>query len=262
MYPLLFNAGPIPIYGYGVMLALAFGLGALALVRQGREAGLEEEKILNLIIIIFFSAMLGSRLVYILAWEVQDIVRNPLLALDFRGGGLSFHGGFFFAVLAGGGYVLVSWLPLGRVADMTAPYIALGYGLSRIGCFLKGCCYGRVSQVPWALSISLQDPVLRHPTQLYGVLAGFWLYLTLKILKKLSHKLFPGFLLLALAALYSMYRFILEFFRQEDIIFFRLLTLGQAVSILMLVLSLSLIFYFGRRGGWGGNDGEKGISQQ
>ena len=262
MYPLLFNVGPIPIYGYGVMLALAFGLGALALVRQGREAGLAEEKVLNLIIIIFFSAMLGSRLVYILVWEVRDIVRDPLLALDFRGGGLSFHGGFFFAVLAGGGYVLFSRLPLGKVADMTAPYIALGYGLTRIGCFLKGCCYGRVSQVPWALPISLQDPVLRHPTQLYGVLAGFLMYLTLKFFQKRSPTLFPGFLLLALAALYSIYRFILEFFRQEDVVFFRFLTLGQAVSIFMLGLSLSLMYCFWQRGGWGGNDGEKGISQQ
>jgi phosphatidylglycerol---prolipoprotein diacylglyceryl transferase len=260
MYPLLFNVGPIPVYGYGVMLALAFSLGALALLRQSREAGFPEEKVLNLIIIIFFSAMLGSRLVYILAWEMQGVLRNPLLILDFGGGGLSFHGGFFFAALAGGGYVLYSRLPLGRVADMTAPYIALGYGITRVGCFLKGCCYGRVSQVPWALPISLQDPVLRHPTQLYGVLAGLCIYAILRVLEKRSPNFFPGFLLLALTALYSIYRFALEFFRQEEPVFFRVLTLGQFISVGMLVLSLALIYYFWRRRGCGGSDGEKGIS--
>jgi phosphatidylglycerol:prolipoprotein diacylglycerol transferase len=128
-----------------------------------------------------------------------------------------------------------------KLADIVAPYIALGYAIVRIGCFLNGCCYGKVSAVPWALHCAAGDFSLRHPTQLYSMIGSLLLFLILW--KFRNHKQFAGFLFLLYIGLYSIMRFIVEIFRESPMVF-PWLSLAQLVCIILGTMAFGLIFIF------------------
>ncbi len=238
MHPVLFTWGSLTIYSYGMLLALAFLVGILTLLHKGKKRGIDHEKLLNLVIVILVAALVGSRAAYILLWDLQNFLREPPLFFDVERGGLSFHGGFLLAAAAGILYSRSSGLPVGTLADISAPLVALGYAVSRVGCLLNGCCAGRVVHVSWSLLTSQGYTFFQHPTQLYGVAAGLAIY---AILTKQKSR-FPGHLMLSLVALYSTYRFIVDFFREEARVIFDVFTLGQITSIILLGASLFLLY--------------------
>ncbi len=245
MFPVLFQIGSFKIYSYGFMLAVAFMVGVWLYLARMEKEGMKEQSYFNLVIIIFISAIVGARISYVLLWDWQGVLLNPWLLLDLRQGGLTFHGGFLGALGAG---LLYSWycrLPLGKLTDIIAPYIILGYAITRIGCFLNGCCYGMETDVFWALPSSHGDTLLRHPTQLYGVAGGMIIFFLLKIIEK--RKKFPGFVMASLVSLYSIQRFIIDFFRDDPRLYF--LTGGQIISLILLSLSLLFIYFCSARVG-------------
>jgi phosphatidylglycerol:prolipoprotein diacylglycerol transferase len=229
MFPVLFRVGDISVHAYGVLLALAFAVGIFGLARAARRAGLPEEKMLDMSLMIMVAAVIGSRLLYVLIkWPV--FVADPLAVFAVRSGGLSFHGGLAAGVLTGLWYTHRHRLPQGRIADLIAPFVALGYAVVRIGCLLNGCCFGRPADVPWALPVAYLDPTLRHPTQLYAFAAVFLIYLLL--LYRRRRVRFHGQLFLEFVVYYSIYRFLIEFYRETDV-FLGALTLGQASSLVV-----------------------------
>ncbi len=244
MFPVLFQVGNFAFYSYGILLSLAFLIGTGAVITKGKREGINPEGLLDLIIVIFISASAGSRIAYVLLWQKERFLQNPLILLDFRSGGLAFHGGFLAAIILGVAYTKYSRLPTGKLADIIAPYVALGYAITRVGCLLNGCCFGKIAHIPWALPVSSIDNFLRHPTQLYGVIGGLIIFLILKALEK-KGPLFPGFLMVSLVGLYSIYRFILEFFREEVQFYF--FTAGQIVSIILFMLALLFYLWAVRR---------------
>lgn len=229
MYPVLFRVGEFSVHAYGVLLALAFAVGILGLARAARRAGLPEEKLFDMSLYITVAAVIGSRLLYILIkWPY--FVADPLAVFAVRSGGLSFHGGLAAGVLTGLWYTHRHKLPQGKIADLVAPFVAFGYGIVRIGCLLNGCCFGRPAAVPWALPVAYLDPTLRHPTQLYASAAAFLIFLIL--LYRRQRVRFHGQLFLEFIVYYSVYRFLVEFYRETDI-FIGALTLGQASSLMV-----------------------------
>jgi phosphatidylglycerol:prolipoprotein diacylglycerol transferase len=231
MYPVLFRVGEFSVHAYGVLLALAFAVGILGLARAARRAGLPEEKLFDMSLYITVAAIIGSRLLYVLIkWPY--FVADPLSVFAVRSGGLSFHGGLAAGVLTGLWYTHRHKLPQGKIADLVAPFVAFGYGIVRIGCLLNGCCFGRRAAVPWALPAAYLDPTLRHPTQLYASAAAFLIFLLL--LYRRQRVRFHGQLFLEFIVYYSIYRFLVEFFRETDV-FVGALTLGQASSLLVAV---------------------------
>jgi phosphatidylglycerol:prolipoprotein diacylglycerol transferase len=229
MYPVLFRVGDISVHAYGVLLALAFAAGIFGLARTARQAGLPEEKMLDMSLMIMVASVIGSRLLYILIeWPV--FVADPLAVFAVQSGGLSFHGGLAAGVLTGLWYTHRHRLPQGKVADLVAPLVALGYAIVRIGCLLNGCCFGRPAEVPWALPAAYLDPTLRHPTQLYASAAAFLIFLILLYRRKRTR--FHGQLFLEFIVYYSVYRFLSEFYRETDV-FLGALTLGQATSLVV-----------------------------
>jgi phosphatidylglycerol:prolipoprotein diacylglycerol transferase len=245
MYPVLFRIGGLSIFAYGVMLALAFGVGAYGLTREGKKVGLPEDKLLDMTIWILVASIVGSRLLYILI-ELPIYLANPLSVFHIRSGGLSFHGGLIAGIAISLWYLHRHKLPQGKVADLAAPYLALGYAIVRIGCLLNGCCFGRPADVPWALPGAYADNTLRHPAQLYAFLASFLIFLILWWRKNKTR--FPGQLFLEYIILYSVYRFVIEFFREVSphAGFF---TLGQTVSLIGAVGAFVaiLVWPMGRR---------------
>lgn len=239
MYPVLFEIGPIQIYSYGVALVLAFIAGIYFVSREAPAKGVSQDRILDLSILIGLSAIIGSRLAFVmLNWSYY--ARDPSLILTGIGG-LSFHGGLFLAFLVSLWYVRRHNIPVGITADLIAPYLALGYAITRVGCFLNGCCYGKPSDLPWALPATLAEETLRHPAQLYASFMNLLIFAGLLHIKE--KKPFNGYVFVAYVGLYGVYRFIIEFFREVDF-YVSFLTLAQLVSLFMIAASLLLIKYW------------------
>ncbi|MBS4030049.1 MAG: prolipoprotein diacylglyceryl transferase [Clostridiales bacterium] len=245
MFPILLQFGNFAIYAYGVMLALAFAIGVFGLTREARKAGLNEDKMLEMTIWIIVAALVGSRVLYILI-ELPVYLADPLSVFAVRSGGLSFHGGLAGGILAGLIYTRRHKLPQGIVADLVAPYLALGYAIVRIGCLLNGCCFGRPTGVPWALPSAYLDSTPRHPTQLYAFLASLLIFFILLYRKQKIR--FHGQLFMEFIVLYSIYRFFIEFYRDATLLV-GFLTLGQIASIIAAVGAYVAIrlWPFGRR---------------
>jgi phosphatidylglycerol---prolipoprotein diacylglyceryl transferase len=237
MYPVLFRIGGFSIYAYGVLLALAFAAGTWGLAREGKRAGFPEEKLLDMCMWILVAAIIGSRFLYILL-DLPRYLAEPLSVFQIRSGGLSFHGGLLAGIGAGLYFLRRHKLPQGKIADLAAPYLVLGYAIVRVGCLLNGCCFGRPSGGSWALPAAYADNTLRHPTQLYAFAAAMLIFVILWLRK--GKVRFHGQLFLEFLALYSVYRFAIEFFRETSI-YSGFLTLGQAVSLIGAVFAIVAI---------------------
>ena len=180
MHPILFEPGPVTIYSYGVLLAAAYLLGLWIGVRRASQAGLDGNKVLDLGIWVIIAALVGAKgLLFVVDFNHFTSSREEFLSL-LRSGGV-FYGGLIAASLICIYQLRKHKLPLWQSGDLFAPGIALGYMVGRLGCLAAGCCYGKPTQVAWAITFT--DPaaamnvgtplgVPLHPTQLYESLAG------------------------------------------------------------------------------------------
>lgn len=255
MYRILFNIGSFPIYSYGVMIALAFILGILLAMKEAKRIGENPERVLDISLYVILGGLLGGRLGYVIFY-LDYYLKNPIKILYFRQGGLAFLGGFILAFILGSWYVLRNKLSFWKYTDIAAPSLALGIGIARIGCFLNGCCFGLVSEkyglkfpalnMPPVYLQQLKDGLIASgspftlpviPTQLYSSLYAFLIFLILLWFKK--YKKYDGYLFLNFLVLYSISRFIIEFFRfhENNFIIFNL-TVTQAVCIILVFGSL------------------------
>jgi len=245
MHPILFKIGPITIYTYGVLIATAFFLGLALAARQARVEGEDPQKIMDLSFYILISAIVGSRLLYIVV-EYKEYISNPLRIFKVWEGGLVFYGGFIMAMAVVIIYIRKHEMNLWKVGDILAPSVAIGQGVGRLGCFFAGCCYGRETDVPWA--VIFKDPntlapmdVHLHPTQLYDSVNGFIIFVILLVLRKF--KKFDGQLFLTYTLLYAVGRFIVEIFRGDERGFAieSFLSTSQFIAIPLFILSLAML---------------------
>ena len=250
MHPILFKIGPITIYTYGVLIATAFFLGLALAARQARVEGEDPQKIMDLSFYILISAIAGSRLLYIVV-EYKEYISNPLRIFKVWEGGLVFYGGFIMAMAVVIIYVKKNEMSLWKVGDILAPSVAIGQGVGRLGCFFAGCCYGRETDVPWAVifknpnTLAPMDVHL-HPTQLYDSANGFIIFAILLILRKF--KKFDGQLFWTYTLLYAVGRFIVEIFRGDERGFVTAsLSTSQFIAIPLFAVSIVMLIKLKRR---------------
>lgn len=238
MFPELFEVGGITLYSYGLMIAIAFLTGILYAVKQAPKEGLKEDHVLEVLMIVIVLAALGSRLVFVA--RNFDFYRNEFLwgILAFRDGGLVFHGGFIFAVLGVLAYSYYRRLSFFKLMDLGVMLVAIGYPITRIGCFLNGCCYGTPSDLPWAVVYPAVDDISRHPAQLYSSLIMVVVLIILLHLRKFKY--FEGFLLSWFLILYGMYRFVMEFVRVNPTVIGGL-TEPQLVALAFVVIGAGVL---------------------
>lgn len=247
MYPDLFKIGPFTLHTYGVMLAAAFFLALAIAVRQAKREGIAPERILDLGLYLLISAIVGSRILFILT-EFKYYINHPLKIFMFWEGGLVFFGGLILAIPVGIYYIRKHRLPLWQVADIAAPSVAIAQAVGRLGCFSAGCCYGKPTNLPWAVTFRDPNSLARldiplHPTQLYESLGTFLLFLFLISMRK--RKSFDGQIFWLYTLLYSVLRFIIEIFRGDQIrgmILGTPLSTSQGIAILLFGISIYMLF--------------------
>ncbi|HBF37807.1 MAG TPA: prolipoprotein diacylglyceryl transferase [Firmicutes bacterium] len=238
MRPVLFYVFGWPIHSYGFMLAVAFLIAIIGIGKEAKKYDICFENVIDLVTWVLIGAIIGARLAYVVT-EYRYFMASPWWEIfAVNSGGLAFHGGLIGGFLAGFSYTSYKRISTWKLADIVTPYIALGYSIVRIGCLLNGCCYGKVSTVPWALRCAAQDGALRHPTQLYSMIGSFILFLILRRFR--NHKQFDGFLFLLYVGLYSIMRFIVEIYRESPMVA-PWLSLAQLVCIIMGILAFGLI---------------------
>lgn len=260
MHPRLFEIGPyeIPriwIFGpfhldftlhtYGALLALAFIVAIFVVVRGARREGVPEDRIFDMAVYTVISALLGAKLLLILSDPGYYIGHPGQILSTLRSGGV-FYGGFLFATIVSFAYLRRYRLPAWKVADLVAPGIAIGQAIGRLGCFSAGCCYGKPSSLPWAVTFRdvyafetvgtpIDLPV--HPTQLYESLATFLIFVTLIVIRR--RKRFDGQIFWLYAAMYSVIRFVIEFVRNDERgMVFGVISTSQFIALLLLPLSV------------------------
>lgn len=245
MYPVLLRVGPLTIYSYGLMMALAFMTGAYLTGKELTRHGLNGELASTMVFWAAIGGLVGARLFAILT-DWNDFVNDPLHSL-FSGAGFVWYGGLI------GGFVAVSWtirqhkLPWLVTVDCSAPGLALAHGIGRIGCQLAGDGdWGHETTLPWGMAypnaiVGWHYPpgVRVHPAPLYEFLAYVAIFAFLWSVRKREHSpgtLFWWYLVLAPAA-----RLLIEFVRVNPRVFMGLTT-AQLISLaLMAIGSVMLV---------------------
>ncbi|MGD9975900.1 MAG: prolipoprotein diacylglyceryl transferase [Desulfatirhabdiaceae bacterium] len=240
MYPILFRFGNISLFTYGLMLAIAFLTGIMLAKKEAVRTGMDPDQIMDLSFYILISALLGARIFYILT-DIKRFIHDPVEIIRIWNGGLVFYGGFIGAVIAAVIFMKKHSMPLLKTADIMAPGLVIGQAIGRIGCLFAGCCYGKVCDLPWAITFHHPESLAPldiplHPTQLYAVLAKTSIFVYLWLHRK--KKRFDGELFWQYVFLYGLMRSAVEFFRGD----FRGQTVMNVFSISQVIgLSLALL---------------------
>lgn len=239
--PIAFYLGPLKVHWYGLMYLFSFFVGwLLALYRAKRtEGGWTKDQIADLVFFMALGVIVGGRTGYMLFYDFSNFIHAPWIIIKVWEGGMSFHGGLLGAV-----FMLWLWArkfnkTLIEVGDFVAPIVPIGLAAGRIGNFINGYLWGRVTTVPWAMIYPQADLLPRHPSEIYEfLLEGVTLFI---ILWWFSSKLRPRWAVSGLfLLLYGSFRFFCEFFRQPDpqlgFIAFHWVTMGQLLSFPMVIV--------------------------
>ena len=256
MHPILFEVGGFPVYTYGLLLAAAYLLGLQFALVRARSRGLDPNRVMDLGIWIIISALVGAKLLLLLV----DRGTFPMTAAGMmdlvRSAGV-FYGGLIAAVVVALWYLWRHRMPIWTVTDVFAPGIALGHVIGRFGCLFAGCCFGRPTTVPWAITFdnefaarnvgtTLDVPL--HPTQLYEAGAELLILGFLLVLERKGRP-YPGRTFWAYMLLYAVSRFIIEFYRGDPRGMVGSLSTSQFVSILLAPLAVVMLVVLARSAG-------------
>ncbi len=253
MYPELFSIGPVTIYSYGVLLAASYLLGLWLAMRRARRWGLDPNRVLDLGIYIIIAALVGAKLL-LLVVDFDQFSRSTADLLSLARSGGVFYGGLILAVAVGFWYVGRHRLPFWTTCDVFAPGIALGHVTGRLGCMAAGCCYGRPTDVPWAViftnplaaaNVGTPLGIPLHPTQLYEAGAEL-LILVLLLGTERRGRRFAGRTFWAYMFLYAVSRFIVEMYRGDPRGEILGLSTSQFISLILGPLSLVMLVWLSR----------------
>jgi phosphatidylglycerol:prolipoprotein diacylglycerol transferase len=256
--PVIFQIGSFKLQYYGLMYIVAFGITyALVLYRLRHEARftVTRDQVNDMTTYAIVGLMLGARLGYVVFYNLPYFMKHPLeivLPFDIDNGfaftgisGMSYHGGLIGALAGGWLYTRRQGLRLRDVLDLYLPVIPLGYTFGRLGNFINGELYGRVTTAPIGMYFPLApDRQLRHPSQLYeAFFEGVFLFMVMWGIRRVRA---PRGAMLAFYLIgYGLVRFLIEFFREPDAHLGPVLawmTMGQVLCAGMIAAGIALYF--------------------
>jgi len=249
--PILIEYGPLRVSWYGLLYVFGFLISYLLVLYQVRrkDFGLSKPEIENLFFYLIIGLALGARLGYVVFYNFGMYLQTPWEIFAIWHGGMSFHRGLIGVVLVGILFSRKYKKSFWKLADLLTVTAPVGLALGRIGNFINGELYGRVTQAPWGMVFPLGGPLPRHPSQLYeSALEGFLLF---AVLWRLKDKKIPEGAILALFLIfYGVFRFFIEFFREPDAQLGFILgpfSMGQVLCFLMILGGAGLYGYLQRR---------------
>lgn len=264
--PVLFSIGPISIHWYGTLYLISFfGCWAIA-SSYSKRAGMSSQGLADLLFYVALGVVLGGRVGYVLFYQPEVMLSDPLALVRIWEGGRSFHGGLIGVLLSCWLYGRRRGFTFFEITDLAAPCVPLGLGLGRLGNFINTELPGRVTEVPWGfrypceavytlnpecIAFGSYEMQLRHPSSLYQFfLEGVVMLTIMLIVNRKKHPI--GIISGVFAMLYGVLRLVSEVFRSPDahigMLFGEFLTLGQILSLPMLFLG-ALIFYWAKKRG-------------
>ncbi len=254
--PVIFSIGSFQIKYYGVMYIVAFSLTYFLLNRRVRmkEYEIKKEVLENFFFVVILYVLIGGRLGYALFYNLKYFIGHPLeifLPFSFSNGfeftgiaGMSYHGAVIGAFIGTYLFCRKNGMEMWGFTDFVMPAVPLGYTFGRLGNFINGELYGRVTDSAIGMYFPMAgDEKLRHPSQLYeALLEGVFIFAVLWSLR--NRKLIRGFFFSAYLILYGLVRFIIEYFREPDdhlgFVLFNF-SMGQLLCFLMIVSGLAIL---------------------
>lgn len=252
--PIAFQIGGFAVHWYGLMYLLGFITAwSLGMWRARKpESGWTPAQVGDLIFYCAIGVLVGGRLGYVLFYDLGNFIAHPLSLFKIWQGGMAFHGGLIGVMIAVWVYGRRHQKTFFEVGDFLAPLVPIGLGFGRIGNFINGELWGRITDMPWGMIFPNAGPFPRHPSQLYeALLEGLVLFLILWVFsaKRRPTMSVSGLFLMC----YGVFRIFIEFFRQPDwnvgYIAFGWLTEGQLLSLPMVLLGAVLFVLAYRKKG-------------
>jgi len=246
--PVAISLGPLNVHWYGLMYLVGLGGGWWLATRRARRPGavMNEQQVGDLVFWVALGVILGGRLGYVLFYNFDQFLQQPLSLFAVWEGGMAFHGGLIGVILAMLLFARKQGLKFFQVADFVAPLVPIGLGAGRIGNFINGELWGRATDLPWGMQFPGAGEVYRHPSQLYQfALEGVALF---ALLWWFSSRPRP---IMAVSGLflvgYGSFRILVEFVREPDAhlgyLAFDWLTMGQLLSLPMVVAGVLLMIW-------------------
>ena len=241
--PVIFRLGPLAVRWYGVMYLCGFAAAYLLIrhLSRRRRLPLDKEGVSDLLFYGVLGVVVGGRLGYVLFYSPLQYLSRPQDIFAIWQGGMSFHGGLLGVATAA---LIFCWrrqLPLLLTGDILVTSAPIGLGLGRLGNFINGELWGRVTDHPWGMLFPGGGPLPRHPSQLYeACLEGVVLFVLLYGLhrRNVAH----GIPFFSFFIAYGLFRFLVEFVRQPDAHLGFLwggATMGQLLSLPMIVFGVA-----------------------
>ena len=262
MHPVFFHVGSLTISWYGVLMALAFVAGLVNWTILGRREGRSYTDAADMLFWVMIAGIVGARVAYIFK-EWDSFSRAPLTMIRIDKGGLAFYGGFIGAALALAVFARVRGQKVLSLYDFAVTSLPLGHALGRIGCFLNGCCFGRLSGGPLCVTYPMHShPWWRHvyngdltrfdlrslpvhPVQLHE--AAFNILLYILLVRSYRRRTHDGSVAALYLMTYPLGRFMFEYSRGDHRLQFLGVSVGQVVSFLLFAGGAAL-WFLSRRG--------------
>ena len=221
MHPIIAKIGPFTIYSYGMMVAIAFLFGIFIARLEAVRKNIKQDLVYDFSFYLIIGSIIGARVYYILFFDINGLLKDPIAVFKVWQGGLSIHGGILAGVVTGLIFSRLKKISFWVLSDLVSPSIILGQAIGRIGCYLNGCCFG----------------INNQPTQIYELILDFIGFLLLwNLRKKIKMK---GGLFLLYLMIYAVIRIIVSRFRADNMYLWNTsLTLADLTSVIMFVTGM------------------------
>jgi phosphatidylglycerol:prolipoprotein diacylglycerol transferase len=255
VYPELFSVGSVTLYTYGLLLAASYLLGLWVAMVRAKQRGLNANRVLDLGIYIIIAALVGAKLLLLII-DIDVYWNDPGQLVTLVQSAGVFYGGLILAVGVAFWYMLRHDMPLWTTCDVFAPAIALGHVTGRLGCLAAGCCYGKPTDVPWAIvftnplaqsNVGTPLGIPLHPTQAYEAGAEL-LILGLLLATERRGKPFAGRTFWLYMFLYAVSRYVIEIYRGDPrgVVPWLDVSTSQFISLILAPLSLFMLYWLHR----------------